>query len=720
MLRVVSNAEMVEQENAAAEEEQKRVIEMFTDNLSSRIRRQWEVNKSHKSKIEGVLQECQRSRNNQYDPDVQAEIKRMGGSDIYLPLTQMQCVAASAWLTDILMPAGDKPWSLDPTPEPEIDEKALENIKRQFYQEVQQAQQQGIKPQMPQMMARIDELAEKEKSEIAKMVAKASDKMERKIEDQLVDSEWSGAFEDFIDDFTTYPTAFIETSYQRKSKLKWQRGKPVMKQTVCEIDRRVSPYDVFPSPEQIEIDEGNLIIRKRLPRSEIYGLISVPGYREDKIRQVLMEYDQGYKEWGLFEKEQDDWFADKDGLIEALHYWGSAQGTELMEWGIPVEQIEDPLAEYQIEAILIGRHVIKACINSDPLDRRPYYKASYRNRPGHFWGIAIPQLLRGHQRMANASARALSNNMGISSGPQIITLIDRLPEGEEIEALYPWKNWQMTSDPNGNTQSPIQFFQPDSNAQELLGVLTHFWEQAADVTGVSKMSYGIDQRMPQGAQTAMGIAIMSENAAKTIKEAVRHVDEGVIEKRILRQFHWNMLYEPDEDIKGDIAVVARGSSAMIAKAANQARRNEFMQLTNNPVDMQILGLEGRTDLLRQVVNDLDMDVRVPTFEELQQKQQQAAQQGQQQDPAVEKEKIRMQSRLEDQKMEMQDRERERQLKIMLAKVDDQRERDKLRLEYESAVHDAQAKYQQAILAAQNKRQVIADEAQIKAQFGSGI
>lgn len=720
MLRVISNAEMVEDEEREAREAEERKVAAFTDLLAGRIQQQWEKNKQHKASIEIILDQCRRARSNEYDPDVKKEIDATHGSDIFLPLTQMQCVAASAWLSDILMPSNDKPWSLSPTPEADLPADVIQRLMAQFQMEVDQARQVGINPQHQQMAARAEQMQDEQRAAIQEEARQAANRMETRIEDQLVDSGWSEAFEQFLDDFVTYPAAFIETTYCRKPKLKWNHGQPVVTTAVTEKDERLSAYDVFPSPGQTCIDDGDMIIRKRLSREAIYSMIGVPGYNEEKIRQVLAEYDSGLSGYGMGLFEDNPSLVDSDGLILSLHYWGSAQGMELLEWGMPPELIDDPLREYQIEAIKIGVHVIKVKLNTDPLMRRPYYKASYRNKPGHFWGIAIPQLIRGHQRMANAAARALANNMGVSSGPQVVVMVDRMPEGEALTPIYPWKEWQMTSDPGtGASRPPIEFFQPQSNANELLAVLNQFWEQAADVTGISKMAYGVDTRIQQGAETATGMAILQENSAKTIKEGVRHIDTGIIQPRITRQFHMNMLYDPDPSIKGDIRVIARGSSALIAKASTQAKRNEFLAATNNETDQQILGLEGRVDMLRAMANDLDLDLDIPETEVIVDRLRGQSENAQQ-DPAVQKEIIKKESRLQDQQMEMQDRERERQLKIMLAQLDDDREREKLRIEYAKAVRAAQAAYQRAIIAAQNKRQVIADEAAIKRQFGSGI
>jgi hypothetical protein len=126
--------------------------------------------------------------------------------------------------------------------------------------------------------------------------------------------------------------------------------------------------------------------------------------------------------------------------------------------------------------------------------------------------------------------------------------------------------------------------------------------------------------------------MLMDNAAKGIKSAIASCDV-VIASIVGRMYVHNMLYDPDTTAKGDFKVVAKGAMGLVAKEQLQMRRNEFLQTTANPVDLQIVGAKGRAYLLRQVAESLQMDTDklVPTLEELEFKEQvMAAQQMQQQ------------------------------------------------------------------------------------------
>jgi hypothetical protein len=209
--------------------------------------------------------------------------------------------------------------------------------------------------------------------------------------------------------------------------------------------------------------------------------------------------------------------------------------------------------------------------------------------------------------MCNAAARALANNMGISSGPQVWANIDRMPPGEDITNLYPWKIWQTTSDQTGASSAPIGFFQPQSNAAELMAIYEKFSSIADDVTGVPRYMGG---EAPGGGigRTSTGMSMLMTAAGKNMQQAVALIDLEILSPLLERLYYHNMKFADDPSIKGDVRVQARGSSSLAVKESLQVRRNEFLQATNNPTDLQITGLEGRATVLREQAKSLDLNV----------------------------------------------------------------------------------------------------------------
>jgi hypothetical protein len=428
--------------------------------------------------------------------------------------------------------------------------------------------------------------------------------------------------------------------------MKWVPGRngqymmDVKDELVLEWER-VDPFNLYPAADATNIDDGYLIERHKLHRSDLQALIGVEGYSDGAIRAVLEEYGKGgLRDWIYVDMNK----AAAEGkstmgvqqnpseLIDALQFWGSVQGQLLRDWGLQEEDVPDPLMDYPIEGWVIGNWVIKAVVNPDPLGRKPYFKASYEEVPGAFWGNSVADLCRDTQDICNAAARSLVNNMSISSGPQVVYNIDRLPQGENITQMYPWKVWQVTSDPLAGSAPPMQFYQPSSLASELMAVYEKFATLADEYTGIPRYMSG-DSPAGGAGRTASGMSMLMSNAGKAIKQVIANIDESVISPVIERLYYYNMRYGDDPDLKGDINIIARGATSLVVKEQAQVRQNQFLQVAlQSPIVQQVIGMEGIAELLRQSAKTLDLnpDHIVPPIEILKQRmaqqQQIAAQQ----------------------------------------------------------------------------------------------
>jgi hypothetical protein len=573
-----------------------------------------------------------RARRGEYAPEKLAHLRAQGSSEIYMMLFSTKCRQAASLLRDILLGTGtDKPWTIRPTPVPDLPPEEVAAIAQAVSQEVFEAEQMGMMVSIDAIKQRLRDAKAELENRVREEALVRAERMENKMEDQLVEGNFLEALDQFIDDLTTFKTAFLKGPVvRRKPKLKWgPAGELTVTQELCLEWERVDPFMLYPAPWARSVNDAPLIERHKLSREELNQLIGVEGYSEVAIRQVLDQYGTGgLSNWltidaakAAAEGRTETAYVNNGGLIDALQYWGSVSGKLLREWGMSPAEVPDEAKEYQVEAWLIGNYVIKAVLNSDPLCRRPYFADSYERVPGAFWGNSLYDLIRDCQDMCNAAARALVNNLGISSGPQVAVNVDRLPVGENITTMYPWKIWQTTSDPLGSTAKAIDFFQPNSNAAELMAVYEKFSMMADEYSGIPRYMTG-NEGTPGAGRTASGLSMMIGNASKIIKQVVIGVDTYILTPLLDRLYYYNMRYGDDPDLKGDVNIVARGALSLTAKEAAQVRRNEFLASTANPFDMQIIGLEGRAEVLRSAAQALDMnpDKIVPPVSVIRQRQ----------------------------------------------------------------------------------------------------
>lgn len=614
--------------------------------LASYIINSFHENRNNKtnSGIEKEIIESLEQFNGEYSSADKAIIAQEGGSKIFMNLTATKARAAKSWIADIYQSAKGHTWELDNTPIPDVPQEISsmieEAIQREFTQTVSKDSPIGTPMSTEQAQETIRETNQTKRdirdaiiTELSKEASFQMKKMERKVRDQLAESKWDKSLLDFIDDFVVYPTAILKAPVITKQKsLKWKNGKPTPIDEYFFLNKRVDPLDIYPSAGATEISDGNLIEHLRFTdKSEVNNFKGLPNYKDEAIDRVLESITTG-NEWfhsGIEQDKEEQERRNNPDYIHGLHFFGTVLSDDLKTWDQDAfPDIED--GEYvEVEAILIDSEVIKCAINDDPLRRRPYHKASFINRPGSWWGRSLPMLMKDIQRMCNAAARALANNMGVASGPQIEMVVDRLADDGPIESIRPFQIRQTKSDPTGSGGRAIHWHQPTSNAGELLKVYQEFEVRADDITGIPRWAYG-NEKLAGAGTTFSGLAMLLESTSKIIKDAIRNIDEGLIKPRVEYQFYYNLIKDPIPDFSGDIKVIPIGSTILTIKAFESLRRNEFLNITANQTDQGIMGTEGRAEILRIMAKDLGLpgDV-IPTQYEIKQRQKKIDEQRQQ-------------------------------------------------------------------------------------------
>ena len=618
--------------------------------LAAHLRRLWEPAKRAKLPIETKMFKALRQRNGEYEQTIQNAIAKQGGSSVYMMVTETKCRGAESWLRDILLEDGKIPFQVSPSPRPDINPEDSQRITDSFSQKVMAHMQSG-QPQDAEAQEEMKELAIQEvRTEIMEEAQETSDAMQTLIEDQFAEGGMVEGFNAFISDLVTYPNAFLKGPVVRKQrKMKWVQGPdgkyaPDVTEELVPTYTRVDPYRIYPEPGVTSIKEGFVFEHHRLSRPELAALKGVPGYDDDAISQVLenMPYSStgtwlnpNEQTKATLEQKYNIWDR-PTATVDALEFTGKVPGSKLLEWGMTEDEVPDPDKEYDCNAWLIDRWVIKATMNYDPLGRNPYYTSSFVKRPGALWGTGIPELIDDIQNMCNAAARALVNNMGLASGPMVEVNVDRLPADEEVTTLTPWRVFQVTNDPMGSGQPAVRFNQPQSNAQELMMVYTHFTKLADDQSGIPAYVYG-DMNVGGAGRTASGLSMLMGSAGKGIRQVIMHLDMDVIGPAVEAQYDWNMRYVDDDSIKGDSQTCPKGAIQLATKEQENVRRMEFLQATSNPMDSQIVGIPGRAAILREVAKGLNMPIDdiIPSKEKLEmmQKEQEAQQQAQQEQQA---------------------------------------------------------------------------------------
>lgn len=687
----VARMEVEEQEREARRRKDAEALaggskEALTD-LARHIRNEFEVMRRHRQGAAGWndrLMAALRMFNGEYEPDVLREIEQFGGSKIYARVVSVKCRGATALLRDIYL-TGVRPWDVEPTPDPTLPDDVVESVDQVVAVEMAtiamtksamqapggaemlaQAAGSGAMggamggggtpgfpsggafsglqpPSESEVYERRDKLLSMAREAARKKAREHAKEVTRRLDDLLVEGGFYNALSEFMTDLPLFPFACIKGPVVRiVPTMKWVTppeggmARAEVEDTPRMFWERVSPFDLWWTPGAADIASANIIERVRFSRADLNAMLGLPGYDEDAIREVLRDYGQSG-----FTIEQDTTdqvradaenrespYMNESGVIEALLYTGHVQGRLLREYGWSRARVPDEDRDYAIQAWLIGRHVIKVQMSPSVTKRHPYYVTSFEKVPGTVIGNALPDILADIQAVCNAALRALNNNMGLASGPQVVVNEDMLAPGENADSFFPWKRWRTVSPAHGlggssQNLKPIEFFQPNPIAQQLLGVYEKFTQMADELSAIPRYITG-SERLGGAGRTASGLAMLMGNASKILQTVAGNIDSDVF-KPLLKNLHELVILTDDQGIfRGDEQIRVRGVTVAVQRETERQRQIEMLQATANPMDLEIIGMTGRAALLRAVMSDLGLDGEqiVPPEDEIARRQQQ--------------------------------------------------------------------------------------------------
>lgn len=550
-----------------------------------------------------------RARNCEYDPE---DVPLLQGVDVYMGITELKCRALESWIRDILAQSHERPWTLSPTPEPEISEDMYRMAAFKLREELMTI---GLPPGVS-LADRATEMKQLLLRHATTVAAENTERMETRIHDHMIEGGWVKSFNALISDFATMPTVCLVgpvSSMTRKMKHDGDRVTAVNKQRLSM--RRISPLDVYPAPHATDPQSGAyVIIRDRMEKHDLLAAGQMAGWDQQAIRMLIAHYP-----WGFDRQQASDplrnLYNKMMGLktqkvscnYDVLRYYGRVDGAFLLEHGVIGV---DHHNSYEAEVWTCGGIVIRAILNPHMLDRRPVYTSSFNPQPDSFWGKSLPSLLRSVQRVANSSARSLVRNMGYASGPIGEADVDRMKDESDISEVKPFRIYKVSSEFSvGSQGAAMRFHKVPSNAAELMAVYDRFSKEADDISGVPAYVLG-NPAVAGAGRTLGGLSLLMGNAAKGVKQALGYLDRDIISEVVEAYYQHFMIYSDDRSIKADASVIARGASGLLQRELSQARAVEVLQLiipfmqTPGPDGRPMVAVEGVQDLLRDIISGL--------------------------------------------------------------------------------------------------------------------
>lgn len=679
-------------------------------------------------------------------------------STALLNITRPYTDAGTARLSDMILPMDDRPWMLKPTPVPELV-KEMENPQPLPVpglvngppptglppdEEPMGAMQIPPAPPMggPAGAAAVPEqatppgllppeepqgppqtTADLAKSEMDK-ATKAAEKAQTRIDDWLVETQWHSEARKQIDDSGRLGTGILKGPYPvRRKQTVWgkdEQGNPTLliNEEIKPASSVVSCWNCYPDPQCGENIHNGAFHWERddITPKALRDLKGTPGAIDAQIDECLKE--------GALRPEVEsstrggaDRTPTEETLYEIWYYHGNLEREDLEAAGCDCADEKQDIV-IPVVMTIVNDRVVRAALNPLDTGRFPYDYMVWQKRAGMPWGAGIPRQLRTPQRMVTAANRAMLENGGLSSGPQIVVMRDVVEPADGQWALTPRKFWWGKSGATvQDLRAAFLSINIDCKQAELLEIINFALKMAEEVTGMPALLQGQQGNAPD----ILGVVqILNNNASAVSRRLARTFDYQVIEPHITRYYEWLLLYGENEEEKGLFIVDAQASTVLVER---DIQKQIFAQI----VPMAVPGNPYKIDpakFFEEFAKGNRIDPRRIQYTDEEWKRVQENMAKAPPDPRVQVAEMNAQAKAEQQQKEhdfkASEAAQDRKLEALLASVDGELSEMDIRGKKEISLEEVKAMLARVAITERNKAQMLATEAQLRRTTGAGI
>ena len=429
----------------------------------------------------------------------------------------------------------------------------------------------------------------------------AAKKMEKKIHDQLQESGASVHLRSMAFEMALLGTGVMKGPFAvDKEYPNWdQNGEydPLVK-TVPECSH-VSVWDFYPDPEAKSMDDAEYTVqRHKMSRTQLRALKSRPYFMKDAVQFAVdkgPDYVQKYWEMTM----EDDDTQPTSERWEVLEFWGYVDIALLEEHGVKIPTELKDLDEVNCNVWTCNGEVLRFVLNPFKPTRIPYYATPYEHNPYSFFGVGIAENMDDTQTLMNGFMRMAIDNAALSGNLIIEVDETNLVPGQDL-SVYPGKVFRRQGGAPGQAIFGTKFpnvagenMQLFDKARVLADESTGFPSFAHGQTGVSGVG-----------RTASGISMLMSAANGSIRTVVKNVDDYLIRPLGKAFFAFNMQFDFDESIRGDLEVNASGTESLMANEVRSQRLMQFLQVAQNPVLAPFAKMDY---IIREIAKSMDLD-----------------------------------------------------------------------------------------------------------------
>lgn len=521
--------------------------------------------------------------------------------------------AASAHISDILLPTEHRPWSFEPTPIPEIDELAeqfgaenpelagdmqdessladvedpAEAPQRAMSEALDDANQDQAEGTTPEQAFR--------QKEIAKAAAEAT---QNRVWDWHIECQFNAEVRKVIEDASRLGTGVLKGPVPVEEPIIGWRpehneqdeldrdfvvdGGIRLETRTKPTSRRIDPRNLFPAPGcGDDIQNGDYIWeRDFMTTRQLRRLMLDDTYIPDQIVECLKE---GPMRAVAEVEEPSSVTGDnvKAGKFEVWIRHGTAEREDLEAAGCDCEDIPEEQLFIDCMIVMVNNRVIKASLPTTDYTGFPYDVFCWRKR-AHYWaGIGVGRQIRTAQKIVVGATRAMMNNAGLAGGPMIVFKQGVVRPADGVAGIAPRKVFYIKKDDQtiADATKAIGAIKVDIMVNEMMAIINYGLQMAEDNSGFPMLIQG---QMGKAPDRVGVVNVLDKNTNAIKRRLARNFSDDVMTPHLRRYYVYHLMYGPDNE-KGDLRVNVKGYASLVERDIQNQELGQMYAIAQNPL-----------------------------------------------------------------------------------------------------------------------------------------
>ena len=255
--------------------------------------------------------------------------------------------------------------------------------------------------------------------------------------------------------------------------------------------------------------------------------------------------------------------------------------------------------ELQANVWICNNKLLRMVLNPFKPMKIPYMAAPFELNPYSFFGVGLAENMDDTQTLMNGFMRMAVDNAVLSGNLLIEVDETNLVPGQDL-SVYPGKIFRRQGGAPGQAIFGTKF---PNVSNENMQLFDKARQLADESTGLPSFAHGQTGVTGVG-RTASGISMLMNAASGNIKTVIKNIDDYLLRPLGEGFFQFNMQFDFDPEIKGDLEVKARGTESLMANEVRSQRLMQFLGVAANPALAPFAKFQY---IISEIAKSMDLD-----------------------------------------------------------------------------------------------------------------